>query len=377
MGMQWGALTLTDACTFMEDYPSRLVFLHGTTAIKRTTPVSHGSRASCAPTQILQAWSPAILAFVGRLIQARLLKRPHAYKKPLHTITMIPVARSFELMKALLWSTMILGAVTMTACDRRCEYERKQVTAKVSVTAMASGSVTSNCTNEPVSISLDWEDGSHQVTTTDGRHLPRECAASLGFVDGADWNVTLSENTGISGIPIGLVVCEPYIVSLSNLHIGACDAACDEEPRCPAMEPVEKNDCTGPLSCHYGDPVVCPPELGTSTFYDCVDNKWTKIEKANCEACGVSCAPPCDSCSVAAFENPLPPDQITFCNDASAMLYDAFWTCACISGGACEPLCNTSYCSNGAASIECQDCLAKTAPPNGCMDVTNACATDL
>lgn len=285
-------------------------------------------------------------------------------------------------MKALMWSTMILGAVAMTACDRHCEYgSAKQVTAKVSVVPVDPNPVTSNCINDPVEIRLSWGNDFYPITTTDGRNLPRECAESLGFVDGADWNVTISENTGTSGIPIGLVVCEPFIILRSDLHIGECDAVCDEEPRCPMTEPVDKVYCSGSLSCHYGDPVTCPPEPGTSKYYDCVDNKWTVTEKANCDVCGVSCGPPpCLYCGEVLAESIVPPAQITFCNDISVMLYDAFWNCTCVSGGACESVCNTgspSYCNGGVPSMECVNCLFNTASPSGCADVTNACSADL
>lgn len=248
-----------------------------------------------------------------------------------------------------------------------CEYKTYQTTARVSIATAASPEF--SCT-DPVEVTVAWNDHAMVLTTGDGRNLPRACLDDVGLSEGAEVNITVQEITEGS--------CAPFFAFLAAADMDTCENLCEEPPECPATEPTVGASCFGSLSCHYGTPVVCPPEPGTSPFYDCVEGKWTTAEKENCITCGVSCEPPCSYCAEVAAEGAVPPDQITtFCTASSKMLYDAFWNCMCVPGGACESVCGPVYCQGGALSAECQNCLATSSASGGCLDEFGACSNDI
>ena len=282
-------------------------------------------------------------------------------------------------MKRLLAITTILSALISNACSSPCEYgPTRHVKARVSVKQVPQSKAA--CNNDPVEIRIDWDTGSDWIRTTDDRDMPRACAATLGLVDGAELEILVSDYvSGGSSFPIS--PCERSHYSIPNFFWDACDAACNETSTvCPTEPPFVNDPCAGSLSCHYGDPVVCPPAPGWTGFYECVGGIWTYVNKDNCTLCAESCAPTCVTCADATLDVPVPPDQITFCSDTSAMLYDALWTCTCVPGNPCESICNTppdsALCTGGTVSMACSTCVMVEAGPNGCADMLNACSAD-
>lgn len=278
-------------------------------------------------------------------------------------------------MKQWFFASVFVAAVIIPGCviGGPCEYKTTETTARVSLTTVFPYEW--DCT-DPVEVKLAWGEGAGEwVLTTDaGENLPRACLDDIGLSDGAKVKILIEEETKGS--------CAPLIVSLVGVDMSSCEALCKTPPECPLSAPVPGQSCGADLSCYYGEPYVCPLDPGTTTFHECINRKWTLKEMPNCEVCGVSCEPPpCILCGHVLSEMPVPPDQITLCNDNSTMLYEAFWTCACVAGNPCAAVCNpepaaTSLCNGASPSPECADCLVNVAAPNGCMNETLACIDD-
>lgn len=272
------------------------------------------------------------------------------------------------------WPLAIVSALLVTACSGRCEYDARIITARVTLSPPSSDEIY-NCINDPVAVELTWDGGSDLFRTTNWENPPRACVEALGLVDGAEVRILLTENTGGGGTTWnGLVVCEPYTVTLMDIDPAACDAACNAAPVCPAYTPKEGDHCFADLLCHYGYPVACEPGPGTSMYHECSNGIWTVSEKENCVVCGVSCDPPCLYCADKAFFTPAEPGP--FCTDTSETLYAALMTCTCTPGNPCEPVCNTGYCVGGAMTAECETCLTTVPQPDGCQTEFEACMND-
>jgi hypothetical protein len=278
-----------------------------------------------------------------------------------------------------------VNLVIVSGCAGYCEYDTRIITARVSLASPSSDEIY-NCANDPVEVELSWNGGSDQLRTTDYYNPPRACVESLGLVDGAEVRIQLKEHTAGGGFTwTGLVVCGSDSATLLDIDPTACDAACEQSPVCPTSEPTEGAHCFGNLICHYGDPIPCEPGPGTGMYHECSNGIWTIVEKNNCDVCGVSCEPPCDSCAdtLSNYSYPVSPDQLTFCTPNSQMLYSALYACSCLPGNPCEPVCNAApageptFCNGGGSSTtECQTCVMQMSQPNGCQTEFEACAND-
>lgn len=269
------------------------------------------------------------------------------------------------------------SAIVSNGCWLDCEYDLSATTGQVSVVPASSESL--NCRNDPVEIEVTWSGGSQSITTSDGRNLPRECAASIGLVDGAQVNIQVNRARW-PGNTMSVIACGSPSATLLDIDTTACDTVCDEPPPCPAAAPPIGGQCLEDMRCQYDPAPECPAQFGTTThFYHCVGGAWTIVEKNNCDLCNGACVS-CYHCVDAIAEHPM--DPIPFCYQFSAMLYDAFWTCACLSGNPCESTCNTApageiaYCNGGMPTAECQTCLMTPAQSGGCLEVFDSCAND-
>ncbi|HRI71633.1 MAG TPA: hypothetical protein PK156_45685, partial [Polyangium sp.] len=201
---------------------------------------------------------------------------------------------------------------------------------------------------------------------------------------GAEVKIQYVELTGGQHVGIGgALLCKPSTVTFLDLDPTACDAVCDAVPECPKSPPTAGQKCLGSLSCNYGDPINCPPAMGsTTTFHECENGVWSIVEKNNCEICGVSCQPTCSFCAEALAVPMVPFEQITFCTDTSEMLYTVLLGCMCTPGNPCEPVCNTApagdlaFCNGGDMTMECQNCITTMPQPDGCQTEFVACAND-
>jgi hypothetical protein len=87
---------------------------------------------------------------------------------------------------------------------------------------------------------------------------------------------------------------------------------------------------------------------------------------------GTGGAAPCEekyTCSEA-----LDGDPTKLCDGEHGDLYDAYYNCTCVSGGACFSVCSDNACTNGTKSAECTACLQKA--DMGCAKELEACAGD-
>jgi hypothetical protein len=288
-------------------------------------------------------------------------------------------------MKRSILTAMILNTALLTACGGDCEYETGVATARVSVLSVSNGF--DNCLDDPVQVTLVWGTDMYQVTTSDFRNPPRACIEALGLVDGAE--VTIRYNQLVGGQSVGLggaLLCHESTVTIWNIDPSQCDAACDLSPVCPASEPTEGQPCAEGLACQYGNENICSPDQGPSANYACIGGVWTSMPIDLCDVCGIGCdPPPCTNCAEALtdYSYPIPPEQLTFCTENSQTLYSAFYTCMCVAGNPCEPVCNTApagdlgFCNGGNMTMECQNCISQMSQPDGCQTEFAGCANDL
>lgn len=288
--------------------------------------------------------------------------------------------QELRIMKRWLSIAGLASALFATACGGDCEYVSTVETARVSVTAMPQE--VSYCYNDPVEITLTWGNENKWVLSwTTDTHLSQACAKSLGLVDGAGVRIKATVPTGDVHSYAGIAPCQETDVTLIDIDISVCVNECVPPPTCPSAAPPPGEFCRGSLSCHYGPEVKCPPEAGTTDFWDCVDGVWVANQKQNCDVCGVSCEPPPPCIHCGEVVDVKPPDQINFCTTASADLYQAFWNCSCVAGNVCEPVCNAApsggiaFCAGGAPSTECMMCV-QSVSPSGCSEALNACMSD-
>ncbi len=88
-------------------------------------------------------------------------------------------------MKRWFWLTPLVSAVVTVSCNLfggHCEYEDSFVDARVVIGAPEQGQ--SNCANDPVRVTVLWDDHSYDLTTSDERNPPLSYLGALGIVDG-------------------------------------------------------------------------------------------------------------------------------------------------------------------------------------------------
>jgi hypothetical protein len=282
-------------------------------------------------------------------------------------------------MKRYLLAPIFIGSILVSSCEQTCEYgPPTSATFTVKITPAPVGG--RNCANSPVVVTLvnefGFEDG--PILTSDKSNPPRSCIEALGLVDGASVQVSFESLVDSNQD------CPYTRYKFPNGDMSGCDAACHEPTTCPDSAPERGTACSGSVSCSYGDHYDCPPDVGYTYTYDCVDGRWLVVEKGFCPACVPNCdlEPPPPGCipTCAELITPAqglkPPVDLVFCNATSQSLYEAAWTCSCVAGNPCESACGASmYCSNGPQTVECWDCL-QLSEPDGCRVSFDACTAD-
>jgi len=279
-------------------------------------------------------------------------------------------------MKRYLWAAIFIGSILVSSCEQTCEYG-PATTATFTLKIIPAPAWGKNCTNSPVQVWLVNEFGVDEgpILTSDKSNPPRSCIEALGLVDGASVQVS-SESLVDSSQD-----CPYTRYKVPNGDLSGCDAACHEPTICPDSAPERGTACSGSVSCSYGDHYDCPPDIGYTYTYDCIDGRWLIVEKGHCPACAPNCdlplPPTCiPSCGEAIIQGLKPPAELMFCNAKSEPLYDAFWTCGCVAGNPCEPVCaGSSGCNGGPQTSACLNCLQAN-EPDGCRPSFEACAAD-